>query len=290
MCKKNDPLLSEDSLNKITAELGKINIFKQLGPGVYYLSAQRDDAASAEEYFVVLETAAIFFSVKAYGHPFPGMRAYSLHEDASGWRIVEYELCKYRIRNHLTPLEGANLHEIALYAAELHPEYFGEYPVPLHTPRGYTLRHQRLENGVYWLETSQCEELLAVCFPIWHGELSSIAQAISEQTGYDQKNGITNTMGYLFFSPQASCIAIHELMGTRRTWAGTLIDRPALMNAIWNYLPVYAVMANRLEQAGWKGYLVKLMEDFGLEADPELSMDHIISIYPDAGDKFLLFR
>ena len=96
MCKKNDPLLSEDSLNKITAELGKINIFKQLGPGVYYLSAQRDDAASAEEYFVVLETAAIFFSVKAYGHPFPGMRAYSLHEDASGWRIVEYELCKYR--------------------------------------------------------------------------------------------------------------------------------------------------------------------------------------------------
>ena len=67
-----------------------------------------------------------------------------------------------------------------------------------------------------------------------------------------------NAAPHLFFSPQASCIAIHELMGTRRTWAGTLIDRPALMNAIWNYLPVYAVMANRLEQAGWKGYLVKL--------------------------------
>ena len=37
-------------------------------------------------------------------------------------------------------------------------------------------------------------------------------------------------------------------------------------------------------------HLVKLMEEFGLDADPELSMDHIISIYPDAGDKFLLFR
>ena len=31
-------------------------------------------------------------------------------------------------------------HRTALFAAGYHPEYFGEYPVPIRTPRGYTLR------------------------------------------------------------------------------------------------------------------------------------------------------
>lgn len=86
----------------------------------------------------------------------------------------------------------------ALYGMEKHPEYFGEYPVPGITPRGYTVRHKKIINGVYWLETDHCEEMLAVCYPIWQADITVPEQNLGEQLEHDRMQGIENTFGYLF--------------------------------------------------------------------------------------------
>lgn len=98
----------------------------------------------------------------------------------------------YRVKKRL-PQERA-LHEIALNAAEFHPEYFGTYPVPYITPQGYTTRHWVLENGIYWIATDQCAEFLTVCYPVWSTELSDLAMQVGEQIEYDRVNGIHQTM------------------------------------------------------------------------------------------------
>lgn len=262
--------------------VGQIKQIQEFIPGVYYLSAQREDCG-LENYYVVMESAGIFAAVSRYGRQFPGLRLYALSEGASGWRIVEYELGKYQMNRSpdlISEEAEREFHRAALFAAGCHPEYFGEYPVPLRTPRGYTLRHQKLENGVYWLETSQCEEMLSVCYPIWNTEFTSIARVIGEPTEYDYIQGYDKTLGSLFFSSENSCIALYELMQTRPAWSGTLIDKPALMNTIWKNCPKYAVALPQLDETAWKNYLTKVKTE----------RDALIGIYPDAGDDFLLFR
>lgn len=235
-----------------------------------------------ENYYVVMEFAAVFAAVSKYGRQFPGLRLYPVSEDAGGWRIVEYELAKYQMTRSpelLSEEAEQEFHRTALFAAGYHPEYFGEYPVPIRTPRGYTLRHRKLENGVYWLETSQCEELLAVCYPIWNTEFTSIARVIGEPTEYDSIQGYDKTMGYLYFTRRSCCVAFYELMQTRPAWEGTVIGKAAVMNAIWRYLPKYAAMAPGLSENSWKNYLSKI----------ETERERVIRMSPEAGDDFLLF-
>ena len=267
---------------ELRSAIGEIRAVQEFIPGVCYLTAQKE-GQTAENFYVVTEFAAIYTAVRNYGQEYPGARLYAVSQDASGWRIVEYELCKYQVVNNKTLASQETeqeLHRIAVFAAGYHPEYFGAYPVPVYTSRGYMLRHQKLENGIYWLETSQCEELLAVCYPIWNTEFTSIVRVIGEPTEDDRKQGFDKTMGYLFFSRRSSCAALYELIQTRPSWEGTLIDKPALMNAIWQYCPQYAAMVPKLEQTEWKNYLSRI----------RVEREKIIGIYPEAGEDFLLFR
>ena len=212
-----------------------------------------------------------------------------MQDDASGWRIIDYELGKHRVKNHLP--QEQTLHDIALDAAEYHPEYFGAYPVPFHTPRGYTTRHWTLANGIYWLETDQCEEVLAVCYPLWTAELSAAVERLGEQTEHDKVQGIHKTLGYIFFPAQISCIPIYELMQTRmEVWSGTMIDKPALMNAIWRDAPEYAVMMNRQEQTGMNDLSAMLLRDFDIAAGPRILPDRMIAISADTGVDYMLFK
>lgn len=143
----------------------------------------------------------------------------------------------------------------------------------------FTLRHQKLENGVYWLETSQCEELLAVCYPIWNTEFTSIARVIGEPTEYDSIQGYDKTLGNLFFPRRSCCVAFYELMQTRPDWEGKVIDKLAVTNAIWRYLPKYAAMVPGLSETSWKNYLSKI----------ETERERVIRMFPEAGDDFLLY-
>ena len=262
-------------------EIGEVQAFRMFIPDVYYLTAQKKGCA-AENYYAVMESAAVFPAVSRYGHPYPGLRLYAVSEDTSGWRVLEYELGKYQMarnRELITEETEREFHRAALFAAGYHPEYFGEYPVPIRTPRGYTLRHQKLENGVYWLGASQCKEFLAVCYPIWNTEFTSIARVIGEPTEYDSIQGYDKTFGSLFFSRRSCCVAFYELMQTRPGWEGKVIDKPAVMNAIWRYLPKYAAMAPGLSETSWKNYLSRL----------EAERERVIRMSPEAGDDFMLF-
>lgn len=276
-------------LSNLENELGEILITGEKAPGIYYLTVQQDGASFAEEYYAVADTSIISRQAKEYGKRISDWWLFSMQDDASGWRIIDYELGKYCVKNHLP--QEQTLHDIALDAAEFHPEYFGAYPVPLHTPRGYTTRHWTLANGIYWLETDQCEEVLAVCYPLWTAELSMAVEWLGEQTEHDKAQGIHKTLGYIFFPAQISCIPIYELMQTRmEVWSGTVIDKPALMNAIWRDAPEYAVMMNRQEQTGMNDLSAMLLRDFDIAAGPRILPDRMIAISADTGAEYLLFK
>ena len=164
------------------------------------------------------------------------------------------------------------------------------FPVPLYTPRGCTIRHWVLDNGVYWLETDQCEEVLAVCYPVWSSELSNVAEKLGEQTEYDKAHNIENTLGYIFFPMKISCIPLYEMMRVRSEWAGLVIDKPALINALWDAAPEYVCLINQQEQSGKNDLLSALLMGLGIEVEPNISLDNVITVFPDAGKDFLLLK
>jgi len=273
----------------LESEVGKIEKIDTICPGTYYFNARQEDKPAASEYYLVREDSPVFHSVRAYGKQMRGYRLFPMDNPNSGWKIVEYETYKYLQKNHQPLPQGVSLHENAVYAAEYHPEFFGAFPVPLQTPKGYTLQYHVLENGIYWIETSQCEEVLAVCYPIWTAELSPFAESMGEQSDFDKQHGIRQTMGYLFFSKEYCPVPVFELVRTRPHWRGKLVNLPALMNAVWKYIPEYAVANNIREQTGLNDFLSRLLHEFGFKIMPDRSTSHMVSIFPDAGEDFWLF-
>ncbi len=278
---------------QIEDEIGEILLADQLYPDVYYVAAKKDETNSlAVEYYIVPKgTQIISQTVKGYGKAIsshPELLVYPLADDRSGWRLVDYEGLKYLIQNSLQLPEHMSLHETAVYSMEYHPEYFGTYPVPLITPAGYMLRYKELRNGIYWLETDRCEQMLTVCYPIWSSELSETALSLSQQTGYDRAHGINNTFGYIFFSKRDSCIPLFELLRVRKGWAGSeCINRSALMNAIWNSFPEYAMAHNLGEQSGSNDFVGQLMNELDLGVNLKGSTENLIAMSPQNGTDFI---
>ena len=149
----------EDYLPDLEEETGPIKNVKEWAPGVYYIETGQEEVF-AKEFFAVLDGAPMAAKVQKYGKKMDGLRLFALDDAASGWRIVQYEISKYRANHKRKPVPEEIFHDLSLHAIEVHPEYFGTFPVPYHTPDGYTLRHRTLANGIYWLETSTYKELL----------------------------------------------------------------------------------------------------------------------------------
>ncbi len=164
--------MEEDLLSLLRYELGEVVDWEELCPSVYYLGVQPnpDSIYPCSEYYLVLPGAPISQEALALGRPLDGVPGllYAIDpSDEGGWTAIMYELCKNRFRHGIPPLEGWSLIDAAMEGMELCPSYFGLFPVPPYTPWGWTLRHKVLDNGVYWLETSQYKTALAVCHPIW---------------------------------------------------------------------------------------------------------------------------
>lgn len=171
-----------------------------------------------------------------------------------------------------------------------HPEYFGPYPAPLATPRGRTARYKPLMNGVFWIETGTGEEVLAVCYPIWNCDFSETVLKQSEQSEEDVREGIDNTLGYLFFSKRASSLALFELWGQyEELRTGGLINYPALMNYIWAYFPEYAATYNMQNQLGMHDTFGLLMSALGTEVELQNNPNEVIAMSTAAGLDFLNF-
>lgn len=278
--------MNHELLVLLTEELGEIHCWEEECPGVYYL-AVLPDTANAEEYYIVLEDASISQEVRAMGRPLQSapVLTYRLDSEDGAYTAVKYEVLKYLTLHGLPLPEDSSLLDAALFGAELCPNYFGAYPVPLCTPWGRTLRHRPLDNGVYWIETEQCVEVLAVCYPVWDGELSEVLLEIG------RKLEAEGDMGYLYFLREAACVAVWELLRTRSELIDAgLIRKPELMNAIWRYQPGYALGYNAQEQAGLHDALGLLLYALGVE-DRELegSPEYMIAMDPETGTDFIGF-
>jgi len=280
--------LEDDQLFDLEEEVGTITNISEWGPGVYNIETE-PDGCFIQEYYVVLDTAPIAAKVRNYGKKMNGFRLFAQDDESSGWRVVQYEISKYRITEKKASVPEWMFRDMTLHAMELHPEYFGTFPVPFHTPCGYTLRHRTLSNGIYWLETSMCKELLAVCQPIWDAELSFAAQMLCETPVRLITAVQENASDYIFFSKEVSCIPLYELMETRKEWDGTVIRGPALMNAIWECLPGYAMHVNGEKVPEFETEVTALMPESGLKALPEPCGGRMIYMYPDAGTDFLMW-
>lgn len=235
----------------LPAELGEIIAAELKSPGVYYVGAKRkgDVPDNTEVYVVTADAPAISEKARTYGQQFPGhpdLRVYDIHQPGSGRYVIDFEMRRYRIKCHLPEIENEDsLFTAALYGAEEHPDYFGAFPVPFFTPRGYTVRHKAILNGVYWLETDRCEEILAVCYPIWEADITISEQSHGEQLEYDRIQGIDNTLGYLFFSRRNSAIPLYELSLLHpEIEENGVIDMAALLNAICESYPEYTTAHN----------------------------------------------
>ncbi len=285
--------MEEDLLSLLRYELGEVVDWEELCPSVYYLGVQPnpDSIYPCSEYYLVLPGAPISQEALALGRPLDGVPGllYAIDpSDEGGWTAIMYELCKNRFRHGIPPLEGWSLADAAMEGMELCPSYFGLFPVPPYTPWGWTLRHKALDNGVYWLETSQYKTALAVCHPIWSTELSEVVAQAGKKLAYGKANDLA--LGYLFFEKGASCTAIFELLKVRPKWLETgLIRRPELMNAIWRYAPMYAAAYNAEEQAGLHDGLGILLQMLGGDREPQGSTEHMISLAPDVGTDFIGF-
>lgn len=269
-------------------EIGSIVEKEMLCPGVYLLTARNEDELIARDYYAVMEKSIIPPEAKAYGQELSGLWLFPMTDGSEEYKLINYEVAKYRAQNNL-PLDEP-LRATAFFAAQSFPDYFGALPIPIYTPRGCTIRHWILDNGIYWLETDQCEELLAVSYPVWSTELSDLTANLGEQTEYDKAHDIEETLGYIFFPAKVSCIPLYELMRTRPEWDGTIIDRRALMNAIWSSYPDYALEINKLEQLGQNDLVAETLKTLGIDVEPNISPDSLLVLYPDAGKDFLLLK
>lgn len=278
--------MTDELLYLLTSELGKIQQWEEECPGVYYLAVLPDDK-SVEEYYLVLENAPISQEARSMGRPlqtFPAL-VYLLDSEDGARAAVKYEMLKYKTAHGLPLPEGASLRDTALYGMERCPDYFGTYPVPPQTPWGYTLRHRPLDNGIYWLETDQCVNVLAVCNPVWASELSEGLLSIASKLEHEDE------LGCVFFQTEAACVAIWELLRTRPELVSLgLIRKAELMNAIWEHHPEYAMGWNAQEQAGLNDGLGLLLYALGVE-DRELegSVEYMIAITPEVGTDFIGF-
>lgn len=262
-------------------------------PGVYSIIARmHPDRLLTDEFYVVDRSSTIISdAAKKYGgamSEIPQFLLFPYDKKDGGFPIIAYELARYRVTNGEKLECMGNLHNMAFYGMEQYPHYFGYYPAPTMTPKGYMTRYQTIDNGIFLLETDQGNRLMAVCYPIWESDLSDALTEAGLQTDYDIAHSISETLGYLFFEEPYFCLVIFELVYLREEWVKSgMVDLAALMNAIWRDQPGYAAAHNLSEQSGLHDALGVLLNILGTEVELSSSTDRMIAITPNAGCDYL---
>ena len=262
-------------------------------PGVYSIIARmHPDRLLTDEFYVVDRSSTIISdAAKKYGgamSEIPQFLLFPYDKKDGGFPIIVYELARYRVTNGEKLERMGNLHNMAFYGMEQYPHYFGYYPAPTMTPKGYMTRYQTIDNGIFLLETDQGNRLMAVCYPIWESDLSDALTEAGLQTDYDIAHSISETLGYLFFEEPYFCLVIFELVYLREEWVKSgMVDLAALMNAIWRDQPGYAAAHNLSEQSGLHDALGVLLNILGTEVELSSSTDRMIAITPNAGCDYL---
>lgn len=278
----------------VTAELGEIISLEEIVPGVYEAVTKRRDGhiGLANDFYVVeTDSPAVSEAAKKHGRAVDGAEdvlLFDIDDYESGRFIIEYEIEKYKCKDGQKPLKESKLLEIAVYGMECHADYFGSYPVPSLTPWGYTARYKTLENGIYWIETAHCQNVLSVCYPTWNSELTEAVKQMGKHIEADLEKRIDECFGNLYFIEEDACVAIFELLELRPHWTENgMINQQALMNAIWKYHSEYAVSYNAMEQAGGHDGLGLVLNALGNDVPLYRSLEKMMFITQDAGYDYL---
>lgn len=282
----------KDLTFELKDDLGEIELIKCVAPGIFYVVAVDPEEAMPAEYYIVdKDCSELSSEAKAYGVPLEyheGYISYRADIPEEGRMVLEYEINRYLLKNNLPPLDGDTILSIATYGREHNPEYFGDYPAPTLTPRGFTLRYQVLTSGVFLIETDKLEKVLAVCQPIWECDLSDYAKEHSEQLDFDRLNGISSTAGYMFFSEENACVILFELWKSyEKIRESGRVNVQAMMNAIWAKHPTYAAAHNLREQSGLNDGFGLFLKTLGVDVEFSGSIENLISLFEGAGMDYL---
>ena len=278
----------------IEDELGNPIAAEELCPGVYYVSVSNPDQPFGDEFYIIEKSNPhISKQVKRLGCELtnhPDLLFYRVGVQRSGHDLIWFEAQKYRQQNKLPVLGGESLHLLAVYGMEDYPEYFGAFPVPIVTPRGMTIRYRTLVNGVFAIETERCEKLVAVSYPLWYDGFSDYVMQYAEETDHDREAGIDQTLGSLFFPENSACLSLFELLDKLKTAnAWEYVDPAAMMKAIWERFPRYAIQHNLREKAGMNDILGQVAKSIGNANSLNSSPENLLYLIENAGTDYLRF-
>ena len=280
------------SYEKIVAAVeesyGEVIDSEEQCPGVYYLACKPLDNYFADELVVVeRDCPHISAAAKAYGQPLDGhdeLIVYDFDDPYGGRPVVLYEADRYRILHKQAIPDGDDLLGVAAYYADNYPEYFGAIPAPIQTPQGYMTRHVTLANGIFGIETSTGARLIAIAGVIWSLELHDNTKQLGMIV--QSPAGVENPVEaqYLFFTEKDGCLALFELLhGYKELRKNERLDAAALMNAIWQYHPEYAIEHNLREQRGLNDMLGLILNAAGAGVELTGSAKNMVVIDSEAG-------
>ena len=288
---KREEIHPDDLPWNISGILGEMKQAVRYCPGVFYVCLFAPYEHETEFYLVDRATNSVSEKAKAYGHPLeeiPSCLLYPCSTEINGRKILDYEIQRYLIKNHLPEADSRELRDAAAYGRETCPEYFGPFYPPVDTPLGHIVRHKELTNGVFWAETDTLEAIIVVAYPCWLDVFSKYVLRFAVRVGRDEESKTDATFEYLCFPEKAFPLVLFELQRYYADFRDTpYVSTPALMNVIYRDFLDYAVSFNKIEQYGLNDMTGLFLNAIGVETELSGSMENMISLTQDAGFDFL---
>lgn len=90
-----------EKIPDLEGEIGPVVEKEWICPGVYLVSAKYDDELLSRDYYAVMEKSIISREARSYGKKISGLWLFSMTGDSGEYKIVQYEIAKYRTQNNL---------------------------------------------------------------------------------------------------------------------------------------------------------------------------------------------
>lgn len=288
-----DPKKLPFDLRDCREKIGLIKSAVMKCPGVYFAHMFATiEHYTGLDFYIVMDNAPISAEARTYGQKLPAhpeLLLYQYEGEDYGYKVIEYEILKFCVKNDLPCTEYGDIHSFALFGMEVCPSYFGAFPAPTVTPWGYTTRYKSIHPGVFWIETEQCKTTLAVSY-VMRDDISEEVFSMAHVTPFDQEHGLDETMGYFFFQEKDICLIVFELMCYEENMKWDMIDTAALMNAVWANHPEYAANYNLREQYGENDYMGMIFRQFDPTHELNSSEEKMIKITPEVSKEFFGFE
>lgn len=232
-------------------------------PGVYQLET------CVDSYYVVMKNdSVISLEALSYGVDEGGAIFFPMESENGGVHVIQYEIERYFLRNGRS-IRYDTLHSIAQAGGVETPAYFGVSAPPSMTPFGYMTRYLYIDRGIYWLESDQCTQMLAVSPFIWDTVLSETVNQYGTILEMDSPS--VGVLGYRFFHKTLCAAVLYELRRLRK-YPGLeqlITSDEDLLAAISWQTPDYPLKRTMQEQVGLENGMSQFIRSLGVDV-PEL--------------------